>query len=115
MSTDTIFHKIIRREIPANIVYEDEQVIAFRDINPVAKTHIVVVPKVTISSLREVTDKNKDVLGHLLLVTSKLARDEGLDESGYRVVFNAGESGGQTVFQLHAHLIGGRPFSWPPG
>lgn len=112
---DTIFHKIIRKEIPADILYEDEICLAFRDINPVSPEHILVIPKKTIPSLREVVVEDKETLGHMLLVVSELARARNLDESGYRVVVNAGELAGQTVFQLHMHLLGGRDFSWPPG
>ena len=112
---DTIFHKIIRREIPAEIIYEDDLAIAFKDINPAAPQHILVVPKATIPSLREAETEHREVLGHLLLVVGKIARGAGLDSSGYRVVINSGESAGQTVFQLHLHLIGGRPLGWPPG
>lgn len=112
---DTVFHKIIRREIPATIVFEDERVIAFRDINPVAPVHILVVPKKTIPSLREASPEDGDLLGYLFLTASQIARDEGISESGYRVVVNSGEHGGQSVFQLHLHLLGGRDFPWPPG
>lgn len=113
--SDTIFHKIIRREIPATIVYEDEHALAFRDISPVAPVHVLIIPKVTIPSLREADAQHKELLGHLLLVAGQIARSEGLDENGYRVVVNAGEDGGQTVFQLHLHLLGGRELEWPPG
>lgn len=112
---DTIFHKIMRREIPSTIVYEDEHALAFRDISPVAPVHVLIIPKVTIPSLREADAQHKEVLGHLLLVAGQIARSEGLDENGYRVVMNAGEDGGQTVFQLHLHLLGGRELEWPPG
>ena len=115
MSSETIFHKIIKREIPADIVYEDEQVVAFNDINPVGPKHVLIVPKKTIPSLREVTASDESVLGHMLVVVKQLANKYGLDEGGYRVVINAGEGAGQTVFQLHMHLIGGRSMEWPPG
>lgn len=112
---DTIFHKIIRKEIPAEIVYEDDQVAAIQDINPVSPTHLLIVPKKTLPSLREAQEDDKQLLGHMLLVVSKLARERGLSEDGYRVVINAGENACQSVFQLHMHLLGGRSFSWPPG
>ena len=114
-SGDTIFHKIIRREIPADIVYEDDTAIAFRDISPQAPVHILIIPKQTIRSLREMTAAESGIVGHLLLIASQLAHKFGLNESGYRVVTNAGEHAGQSVFQLHFHLLGGRDFSWPPG
>ncbi len=112
---DTIFHKIIRKEIAAKIVFEDDLLVAFRDISPQAPTHILVVPRKNLASLREVSPVDKELLGHMLTVCSELARDEGLSESGYRVVINAGEDGGQTVYQLHMHLLGGRKLTWPPG
>lgn len=113
---DTIFHKIISREIPANIVFEDDQVIAIRDVNPVASTHILVIPKNRdIPQISDAKEQDKLLLGHMLLVSKKLASEQGLDQQGYRIVINCGESAGQTVFQLHMHLLGGRSFSWPPG
>lgn len=112
---ETIFHKIIRKEIPADIVHEDDLCVAFRDINPISPVHVLIVPKQTIPSLRESSDAHRQVLGHLLLVAASLAKKEGLDEGGYRVVINSGENAGQTVFQLHLHLLGGRDFRWPPG
>ncbi len=112
---DTIFHKIIKREIPADIVYEDEVALAFRDLAPQAPVHILIVPKKTIPSLREMTAEDVATVGHLLLVANQLATKLGLNESGYRVVTNAGEHAGQSVFQLHFHLLGGRDFTWPPG
>lgn len=113
--SDTIFHKIIKKEIPANIVYEDEQCIAIRDLNPVATTHVLIIPKKTIPSLRDVKAQDKEILGHLVFVGSEIARKENISEDGYRLVVNCGNNGGQTVFQLHMHLLGGRVFSWPPG
>lgn len=112
---ETIFHKIIKREIPAKVVYEDDSVMAFRDVNPVAATHILIVPKKTLPSLREAQNGDEQLLGHMLVVAAQLARDEKISEDGYRVVINSGEAGGQTVFQLHMHLLGGRHFTWPPG
>lgn len=111
----TIFGKIIDREIPADIVYEDDLCLAFRDINPVAPTHILIIPKKAIPALADVQGSDHAVLGHLMVKASEIARDEGLDESGYRVVVNNGEGAGQTVSHLHLHLLGGRPFTWPPG
>ena len=114
-SEDTIFHKIIRKEIPTDAVFEDDRIIAFRDVNPVASTHILIVPKKTIPSLREAKQEDAELLGYMLTVAAKLAREEGISEDGYRVVINAGDAGGQTVYQLHMHLIGGRACDWPPG
>lgn len=115
MSGDTIFGKIIRREIPANIVYEDDLCLAFRDIAPQAPIHILVIPKKPIPSLADATPEDKEVLGHLLLTIQHIADQEGLTDKGYRVVTNIGSDGGQTVFHLHFHLMGGRGMHWPPG
>ncbi|KPQ37121.1 MAG: histidine triad (HIT) family protein [Phormidesmis priestleyi Ana] len=114
MSEDTLFSKIIRREIPADIVYEDELCLAFRDIAPQAPTHILVIPKKPIPALSEAQEADKALLGHLLLAVGEIAQQQKLD-TGYRVVINTGEDGGQTVFHLHMHLLGGRSLSWPPG
>ena len=115
MSADTIFHKIIRKEVPADVVFEDEQLIAFRDVNPVAPVHVLVVPKKTIPKLSDVVAEDEQLLGHMIRVIADIARELGLEEEGYRVAINCGDKGGQTVFQLHFHLIGGRAMSWPPG
>ena len=111
----TIFTKIIKKEIPADIVYEDDRVLAFRDINPVAPVHILVIPKEHIVNVSSAESSHREVLGELLLATATIARQEGLEESGYRIVTNNGLNAGQTVFHLHLHLIGGRPMDWPPG
>ncbi|WOD37592.1 histidine triad nucleotide-binding protein [Nodosilinea sp. E11] len=115
MSGDTIFGKIIRKEIPANIVYEDDLCLAFTDITPQAPTHILIIPKQPIPSLAEATPDDKELLGHLLLTVKAIADQVGLTENGYRVVINTGTDGGQTVFHLHLHLLGGRGLAWPPG
>ncbi|HSM82243.1 MAG TPA: histidine triad nucleotide-binding protein [Nodosilinea sp.] len=115
MSGDTIFGKIIRREIPANIVYEDDLCLAFTDVNPQAPTHILVIPKQPIPKLSDATPADKELLGHLLLTVKQVADQAGLTENGYRVVINTGTDGGQTVFHLHLHLLGGRSLDWPPG
>ncbi len=107
MSEDTVFSKIIRREIPADIVYEDDLCLAFRDITPQAPTHLLLIPKKPIAKLSEVQAEDKALLGHLLFAVSEIARQEKVD-NGYRVVINSGENAGQTVFHLHLHLIGGR-------
>ncbi len=114
MSEKTLFERIIDREIPATIVYEDDHCIAFRDINPQAPTHVLIVPRKPIPSLDDVVDDEAALAGHLLLVARKLAADEGLTD-GYRVVINCGRDGGQSVDHLHVHLLGGRKLKWPPG
>ena len=111
---DTIFSKIIRKEIPADIVYEDDLVLAFRDVQPQAPVHILVIPKKPIESIDRATPEDAALLGHLLLTIKRVATQEGL-EKGYRVVINTGEDGGQTVFHLHLHLLGKRSMAWPPG
>lgn len=110
----TIFDKIISREIPAQIVYEDDLCLAFNDIKPQAPVHVLIIPKKRIASLAEVNEKDGPLLGHLLLVISQLARQLNLD-SGYRTVLNTGPDGGQEVNHLHFHLLGKRSLSWPPG
>ncbi|WP_310416245.1 histidine triad nucleotide-binding protein [Chamaesiphon sp. OTE_8_metabat_110] len=112
--SDTIFSKIIRREIPADIVYEDDLALAFRDVHPQAPVHILIIPKQAIVSIDEATDPDAALLGHLLLTVKRVATQEGLVK-GYRVVINTGEDGGQTVFHLHLHLLGKRSMTWPPG
>ncbi|MGD1907990.1 MAG: histidine triad nucleotide-binding protein [Leptolyngbyaceae cyanobacterium] len=115
MSEDTIFGKIIRREIPADIVYEDELCLAFRDITPQAPTHVLVIPKKPIPKLAAAATEDKELLGHLLLSVKTIADQLDLSTEGYRVVINTGSNGGQTVFHLHLHLLGGRSLQWPPG
>ncbi|MBU6228917.1 MAG: histidine triad nucleotide-binding protein [Cyanobacteria bacterium REEB459] len=115
MSGDTIFGKIIRREIPATIVYEDDRCLAFRDIAPQAPTHILVIPKQPLANLSQASPEDGTLLGHLLLVVKTVADQEGLATSGYRVVINTGRDGGQTVDHLHLHILGGRSLEWPPG
>ncbi|MEL6909381.1 MAG: histidine triad nucleotide-binding protein [Cyanobacteria bacterium J06555_3] len=112
--TDTIFGKIIRREIPADIVYEDDQALAFRDVNPQAPTHILVIPKKPIPRLSEATLADTALMGHLLMTVKKVAEQENLS-NGYRVVINNGADGGQTVDHLHLHILGDRSMTWPPG
>lgn len=114
MSGNTIFKKIIDREIPADIVYEDELCLAFRDINPQAPTHVLVIPKKEIGSLADLDLEDQSLIGHLNLVICNVARDLGLTD-GYRVVVNCGVQGGQEVPHLHYHLLGGRKMLWPPG
>ncbi|NOY24289.1 MAG: histidine triad nucleotide-binding protein [Oligoflexia bacterium] len=111
----TIFQKIISRETPADIVYEDDEILAFRDIAPQAPTHIVIIPKTQIRSVAAAGPKDAVLLGRLMLVAAEIARDLGIDESGYRLVTNINRHGGQSVMHLHIHLLGGRQLSWPPG
>lgn len=112
---DTIFGKIIRREIAADIVYEDDDVLAFRDLNPQAPVHVLFIPKKPIATLNDAAQADALVLGKLLLAVGTYARQEGFAEEGYRTVINCNEHGGQTVFHLHVHLLAGRKLTWPPG
>ncbi|MCS6962033.1 MAG: histidine triad nucleotide-binding protein [Deltaproteobacteria bacterium] len=109
----TVFKKIIDKEIPADIVYEDDLSIAFRDINPVAPVHILIIPKKEIPMLSEMNQEDTNLVGHLLWVATKIAKN--MDLKGFRVVINNGKEGGQHIFHLHVHLVSGRPLSWPPG
>lgn len=112
---DCLFCKIIHGEIPSTKVFEDEQVYAFLDIDPQAPTHIVLVPKVHIASANEITEENMAVVGHIFAVAAKLAEEQGFADTGYRIVNNCGQDGGQTVRHLHFHLLAGRNLGWPPG
>ena len=113
---DTIFKKIIDKEIPADIVFESENVLAFRDINPQAPTHILIIPKEEIPSVRELDGKKHGaLLGEMIDAANKIAEDEGIAEEGFRLVFNCGDKGGQEVYHLHMHLLGGRQMTWPAG
>ncbi|XP_041803769.1 histidine triad nucleotide-binding protein 1 [Chelmon rostratus] len=111
---DTIFGKIIRKEIPAKIIYEDDQSVAFHDVSPQAPTHILVVPKKPIIQLSKAEDSDAALLGHLMIVAKKCAQDAGLTK-GYRIVVNDGPDGGQSVYHIHIHVLGGRTMNWPPG
>lgn len=110
-----LFCKIVRKEIPAGIEYEDDDMIAFRDINPVAPVHILFIPKKHIESLDALEEGDKELIGRIHYRISRLAKKLGLDQKGYRVVNNMGKDGGQTVFHIHFHLLGGKAFRWPPG
>ncbi|MEZ5524503.1 MAG: histidine triad nucleotide-binding protein [Pseudomonadales bacterium] len=112
--TETLFTKIIEREIPADIVYEDDTCLAFRDINPKAPMHILVIPKKVIPRLADAEESDERLLGHLMTTAAKIADDEGYGDA-FRTVINNGEAVGQTVFHLHIHILGGRDFMWPPG
>jgi len=111
---ETIFSKIINREIPADIVYEDELCLAFRDVNPQAPVHILVIPKQPVAKISEAKDEDQELLGHLLLTANRIAEAEGSADA-FRLVINNGAEAGQTVFHLHIHILAGRSFSWPPG
>ncbi len=112
--TTTIFGKIIRREIPADIIYEDEMCLAFRDVNPQAPTHVLIIPKREIPRLCDAADADQALLGHLLLAAGKVARQLGVADA-FRLVVNNGADAGQSVFHLHLHILAGRPLRWPPG
>jgi histidine triad (HIT) family protein len=112
---ETIFTRIIAREIPADIVYEDEDTLAFRDIDAKAPTHVLVIPKEPIATVADATHDNASLLGALLATAAHVAAELGLAEDGYRLVINHGRDGGQTVDHLHIHILGGRPMAWPPG
>lgn len=111
---DCLFCKIVKGDIPSSKVYEDELVFAFRDIEPQAPTHILIIPKAHIKSAAEITAENSGVVAHIFEVAAKIAKDEGLND-GYRIVTNCGDNAGQTVKHLHFHLMGGRQFAWPAG
>lgn len=113
--SNCIFCRIVERAIPSRIVHEDDQTVAFEDVNPQAPVHILIIPRRHIASLKELNATDAPLLGHLMLTSARIAKQKGLAESGYRLVANTGEDGGQTVFHLHLHLLGGRPMTWPPG
>ena len=112
---DCLFCKIAAGEIPSTKVYEDDLVYAFRDIEPQAPVHILIIPKQHISSVNEINDENCAIVGHIFKVAAEIAKNEGISEDGYRIVTNIGENGGQTVKHLHYHMLGGRSLQWPPG
>jgi histidine triad (HIT) family protein len=112
---DCIFCKIARKEIPARIVYDDRQVVAFEDLNPQAPHHTLVIPKAHYDTFNDVGAGEESLVGHMMVVAARVAKDKGLDKEGYRLVANCLESAGQSVFHVHLHLLGGRRFGWPPG
>ena len=112
---DCLFCRIARKDIPSKIVYEDDQIMAFEDINPQAPAHTLVVPKKHLATFNDVGAGDESLLGHMLVVAARIAKDKGLHEKGYRLVGNCLESAGQSVFHIHVHLLGGRRFTWPPG
>ena len=115
MATDCLFCRIVVGEIPSTRVHEDDEVIAFRDIAPRAPTHILVIPRRHVASAADLTEADGPMLGRLFSVAAAVAREQGIADAGYRIVSNVGRWGGQTVDHLHLHLMGGRPFEWPPG
>ncbi len=112
---DCLFCKMIAGDIPADVVYEDEQVFAFRDINPQAPTHVLIIPKKHIPTLNDAAPEDEALVGHIMRTAAKIAGDEGFAEEGYRVAMNCNAAAGQTVFHIHLHLLGGRNLGWPPG
>ena len=112
---DCLFCKILAREIPADVVYDSDTVFAFRDINPQASTHVVIIPKQHIATINDIKVDDQAIVGSLFTATSEIAKQEGLSDRGYRVVMNCNEDAGQTVFHIHLHLLGGRKMGWPPG
>lgn len=115
MTEETLFTKIRDREIPSDILYEDDEIFAFRDINPQAPTHVLVVPKEVIPTVNDLDGEHAGLIGRMFLVAQRIAREDGIAESGYRLVMNTNADGGQTVFHIHLHVIGGRTMEWPPG
>jgi histidine triad (HIT) family protein len=112
--SDCLFCKIIDKQIKADIVFEDERAIAFRDIKPTAPTHVLVIPRVHITSLNDVLAEHEADVGHLFRVAAQVAKQEGIAQNGYRTVFNCGPDAGQSVFHIHLHVVGGKPLGWPP-
>ena len=115
MMSEDLFLKIIAREIPADIVYENDDVLAFRDLNPQAPLHVLIIPKIHIRTINDMQPENAELFGKLFLAAQEIAAQQGVAEDGYRVVMNCNSAAGQTVFHIHLHLLGGRQFSWPPG
>jgi len=113
--SDCLFCKIANGQIPAKIVFQNDKAIAFEDMHPEAPTHIIIIPKKHIPTVLDITDEDKDIMGYLYLVVNKIAADKSLTESGFRLIVNCGESGGQEVPHIHIHMLGGRLFGWPPG
>lgn len=112
---DCLFCKISNGTIPAGIVYEDKDIIAFRDINPKAPTHVLIIPRKHIATINDITEQDQHLLGKLIIVAKKIAFEEGLTDAGYRLVYNVNSGGGQEVYHIHLHILGGRQMTWPPG
>ena len=111
----SLFTKIINKEIPAEIIYEDNDILAFNDINPQAPVHVLIIPKKEIKTINDIKVEDKEILGKIFLVAKKIAKKLNIDKTGYRTVFNCNEDGGQSVYHIHLHLLGGRKLNWPPG
>jgi histidine triad (HIT) family protein len=114
MSQETIFTKIINREIPASIVYEDDDTLAFRDINPQAPFHVLIIPKKAIATINDINEDNAHLVGNLYVAAAKIAKQNNFADDGYRVVMNCNEHGGQTVYHIHLHMLAGKEMGWPP-
>ncbi|HEB84800.1 MAG TPA: histidine triad nucleotide-binding protein [Bacteroidetes bacterium] len=112
---DNVFAKILRREIPADVVFENDFVMAFEDINPQAPVHILIVPKADVATVDDFTEEHRELIGEMILAAKAIAREKGISETGYRLVLNTRQNGGQDVYHVHLHLIGGRRMTWPPG
>lgn len=112
---DCLFCKIIDKSISANMIYENDNIIAFDDINPISPVHVLIIPKIHIPTLNDLNEEHKNLMGELVFTAKLLAEDLGIDEAGYRLNFNCNQAGGQTVYHIHLHLMGGREFGWPPG
>ena len=111
----TIFSKIINKEIHADILFENDKILAFRDISPQAPVHFLVIPKKEIITINDINEEDKSLIGELFIVAKEIAKKEGISEKGYRTIFNCNEHGGQTVYHIHLHVLGGRQLEWPPG
>jgi histidine triad (HIT) family protein len=115
MADDCVFCKIIKKEIPSEVVFEDDEIMVFKDVNPHAPVHLLLIPIEHIETLNDIDESNQALMGRILVVAKDLAKEMGISDDGYRVVFNCNKDAGQEVFHLHAHLMGGRKFTWPPG
>ena len=113
--SDCLFCKILDGEIPCDKVYENEHVIAFRDVNPQAPTHVLVIPRKHISTVNDLTEDDKNIVGEMMLAAQQVAKQDGIEDVGYRLIMNCNEGAGQTVFHIHLHVLGGRALNWPPG
>lgn len=111
----TIFSKIINKEIHADILFENDKILAFRDVSPQAPVHFLVIPKKEIRTINDINEEDKSLIGELFMVAKEIAKKEGISEKGYRTIFNCNEHGGQTVYHIHLHVLGGRQLEWPPG
>ncbi len=114
MANDTIFSKIINKEIPADIIYEDDLVLAFKDINPQAPVHFLIIPKKAIATINDIEQSDRELVGHMYYAAAQIAKEQGFADDGYRVVMNCNDNGGQTVYHIHAHVLAGKPLGWPP-